>query len=160
MASNWTKLRERLGPKREKRDKRLDYYERHIRELWLAGFQLADAEMEKVYSQLIGNPDEFGYLYFDERKSTYPSIAKTEPNEYGLYAYGTHDRSEHIDEAIERLAEIHAKDITERHAWLMPVIDDEEYTTWSFDVCVGTRSQVLEKLRAAVTLRNNTKATT
>lgn len=142
--SQWSKLREQfVGIKREHR---LPWYDRHIRELVLAGFKLATAEMETLYEQMMG---EHGY---ELRQSTYPQISETKPNQYGLYAYGTHDRSEQIDDAITALAELHKSDIAADKAWLMPVLDDDEYVSWEFDIAVGTEQEVLETLRRAVPL--------
>jgi hypothetical protein len=141
----WAQLREKCANTKRQTE---NYYTRQIINLVRAGFKMADEEMEKLYTILMGEYDNETYEFplFTDRKSTYPQIRKTEPTN-GIYQYGTHSRCENIDEAIKTLAELHKND----EAWLMPVLDDDEYVSFELDVIVGSREEVINILRHAVT---------
>jgi hypothetical protein len=159
METEWTKLRERLSGTKVGR---LPWFQRHIRDLNEAGFQLADADMETAYCDLVGSySEEYGcWLYYEseDRKSTYPQITRTTPNRYGFFAYGTHDRSENIQDAIDKMAELHADDIKASRAWLMPVLDDDEYVSWEFDIAIGTKEDVVAMIKKAIKIRRENEA--
>ena len=150
----WSELREKFA---DVKPGTFDFYTQRIHELVLAGFKLADAEMEELYTKLVGEYDNETYCwpYFEDRSSTYPAIRQTKPQGFnglpvdggvGVFAYGTHDRAERVEEAIIHMGYLHLND----EAWVMPVMDDEEYVSWDFDVIVGSREEVIETLRRAL----------
>lgn len=143
ITSKWAKVSEQLGPTKPKR---LPYFTRTIRSLTEAGFKLATPAMAEAYEKAIGKYDKetLCWPYFEERSAA--SIARTEANRLGLFAYSTHSRSENIEDAIDELARIHAKDIRAGRAWLMPVLDDKECVSWDFDIAVGDEQTIIANL--------------
>jgi len=142
--STWSEYREEFANLKSEEP---SFYKSKIRELVLAGFKLADAEMEQLYGELVGDRDDDDFIswYLENRKSTYPQIRKTKPH-HGIYMYGTHDRSESVEDAIVEMGRLHKG----TEAWVMPVFDDQEYVSFEFDVIVGSREDVLKTLRNAI----------
>lgn len=146
----WDEILTALGG--TKRIKRQSHYVKKIRSLAEAGFRLATPAIATAYASagMRDYNEELGCVPAAEYlgcNDTY--IKRKPPNEFGFYSYSTHDRSEHVDEAIDALAALHSADIDAERAWLLPVYDNDEYTSWDFDVAVGTEEEVVALLIAA-----------
>lgn len=115
-----------------------DWYTNQITRLYNLGFNLATDQMIDLYESL--DPDELWDVSLPYEKIT--AFRQ-------WHAMCTHDRSQHVDQATNQLAEHFSKEIKKGEAWLLPVYDDEEYVLWIFEVAVGSEKEVVRQLAKA-----------
>ena len=129
----WIKMREQIHSQPRMKPVTDMHYDQVIRRIYDAGANLATSEMADLA------PAQAMW-------EIYGSGCDDEQRPEGIIRLYTHARSEMIEVFIDYTIR---KWIGEQKGdvWLLPVFDDEEYVSWDFFFMVGTREEVIKKLK-------------
>lgn len=143
---------EKLAPGQRRRP---DYYTRILRDFVECGFLLATERIADAYFALVDyRPDEYGgaesdwlEMVQDETYSKALCQMVQILDEGRYYGYATHVRSEDVFEAINKCFDRFEHE--GQQVWLMPVDDNEEMISLTFEFVVGDEDTVVKTLETA-----------